>query len=109
MSETDIINYSRVNKALEENNRQFKQWHLNVIMCEIEIKTNTKQIKQQIILVKDKVNKLKLQRKSAIENVKISNNKLDELLAEKEELHIELKKISHYGKVVCEYCVRYYS
>ncbi|KKN09414.1 hypothetical protein LCGC14_1046920 [marine sediment metagenome] len=109
MNETDSVNYLRVNIALEENNKQFKLWHLNAIMCENEIKTNTELIKQQIILVRDKVNKLKLQRKRAIENAKISNDKLDELLAEKEELHIELKKISNLDKVVCEFCDRYYS
>jgi alpha-glucosidase (family GH31 glycosyl hydrolase) len=108
MSERDLA-LSKVKRAMEENTRQTKAMKLNAIMCDVNIKTYQKNIKHQEKLHKDIIDKYELQIKRAIENAEISHKKLDALLDEKEKLHLELKKASHYGMVLCEYCLKYFT
>lgn len=108
MSEQDY-KYLENKKKSEENNRQFKIWKLNAVMCEVNIKTYEKVIKNQEKLHNDIVNKLRLQIDRAVKNAKESYKNLDNLLKEKEDLHKELKIIHNFGKVPCPYCEKFYT
>ena len=98
------------NKRLaEENTKQIRFWKQNAVMSEVEIGTSEKLIGYQIKLHKDIVNKLKLKIERAIKNAKVSHKKIDDLLKEKEDLHIRLKLLNNYGKLSCEYCGKFYT
>lgn len=108
MSEKQLA-LSKVKRTMEENSRQTKATNLNAIMCDVNIKTYQKNIRYQEKLHKDIIDKYEKQIKRAIENAELSHKRLDELLEEKEKLHLELKKASHYGMVICEYCGKYFT
>ena len=108
MSEKQI-ELLRVQKAMAENSRLLKEWNQYAIMSEVKIKTTEKLIEYQERLFKDRINKLKLAIDRAVNNAKLSHDTLDELVKEKEALHLELKKATHFGKVQCEHCKKYFT
>ena len=101
MSKRDI-ELNRVQKAIAKNTSQLKTARQNAVISEVHIKTYESQIEYQTKLFKDIKNKLELQINRAVENAKSLHNRLEELLQEKEVLHLELKKASHFGKEQCE-------
>lgn len=108
MSEKNI-KLREVERAISKNVEETKTWNLNAIYCEVNIKSYEKQILKLEKLHKDRINKLKLQIDRDIKNAKISHNNLDELLKEKEDLHIKYKAAIHMGEVQCEFCHKYYT
>jgi len=108
MTQRDI-ELARVQKAIAKNNSKLKTANQNAVLSEVHIKTYESQIEYQTTLYNDRINKLKLQIDRSVENAKKLHDNLDELLDEKEALHLELKAASHFGKEKCEYCNKYFT
>ena len=108
MSEKKLA-LSKVKKALEENNRSFKMWTSNAVMAEVRVKTYQKMIPEAERLHNIKLEKIRAQVDRSVKNAKRAHKALDDLLEEKEQLHLDLKAASHYGMVKCEYCENYFT
>ncbi len=108
MSKKDI-ELDKVQKAIADNTRKIKTAKQNAVVSEVHIKTYESQIKYQDLLHNDRVNKFRLQIDRAVENSKLLHDRLEELLKEKEALHIELTKATHLGQELCEFCKKYYT
>jgi len=103
------IELDRVQKAIAKNNRKLKTANQNAVISKVNIGIYESQIVYQTKLHNDIVNKLRLQIDRAVNNMKLLHNNLDALIKEKEALHLELKAASNFGKILCEYCKRYFS
>ncbi|KKN42893.1 hypothetical protein LCGC14_0708670 [marine sediment metagenome] len=99
----------RVQKAMRKNVIKINTATQNAAVSAIHIKTFESQIEYQTTLYNDIVGKLKLQIDRSVENAKNLHDKLEELLKEKESLHVQLKLAFNFGKVECEYCLRYFT
>lgn len=108
MSERDI-ELARVQKAIAKNNSKIKTANQNAVLATVNVENYESQIEYQTKLYNHIVDALKSQINRAIENAKLLDGKLEELLEEKESLHLELKAASHFGKEQCEYCNRYFT
>ena len=82
---------------------------LNATWCEANIGAYESRIKNEENLFNDRINKLKLQIDRAVRNAKKTHDILDDLLKEKETLHLELKAASHFGMELCEFCNKYFT
>ena len=108
MSERQIA-LIKVQKAIAINNGEIKATNVNAIMSEVNVKTYKKHIIELDRLHKIKINNVQKQVNRYIKNVKTMHDRLDALLKVKEELHLELKAASHYGKLQCEWCLNYFT
>ena len=108
MSEQQII-LIEVQKKITKNNTKLKTAHQDAVLSEVRIKQCESQIEYQTKLYNDVVNKLKLEIEDAVSNAKYLHDNLEDLLKEKESLHIELKKAANYGKKQCEHCEKYFT
>ena len=108
MNERDIV-LAKVQKAITRNNGEIKATHVNAVMQEVNIKTYKKHMIELDRLHKDKMNKVQLQVNRYVESAKNMHDRMDELLEEKEALHVELKEAIHYGKIQCEWCLNYFT
>lgn len=108
MNERDI-ELGKVQRKLAQNISKIKTANQNAVISEVHIKTYKSQIEYQTKLYNDIINKLRLQIDRAVENSKLLHDRLEELLEEKETLHLELKKASHFGMELCEYCGKYFT
>lgn len=108
MSERDIA-LDKVQKAMKENADEIKANTLNATWCEANIGAYESRIENEKNLYNDRINKLNLQINRAVTNAKKTHDRLDELLEEKESLHLELKKASHFGMDQCEYCMKFFT
>jgi hypothetical protein len=98
-----------VQKAIRINTANIKAATVNATMCEVNAKTYERNMIELDRLHKIKLNNIQLQIDRYIDNLKDMHKRLDELLAEKEALHIELKEASHYGEILCEFCGKYFT
>ena len=101
--------YLKINKALAENNRNFKMWNSNAIMAEVRVKTYQRMLIETERLHKMKLERIEAQVKRSVKNAKRAHKALEDLVAEKEDLHLQLKEATHFGKKQCEYCLRYFT
>jgi len=108
MSEQQKI-LKEVTKAISLNIGNLQAAKVNAIMCEVNIKTYQKRLLKMDEIHKEKINSVQKQINRYIDNLKTMNKTLDDLLAEKEALHIELTEATHYGKEQCEYCLNYFT
>ena len=108
MSEQQII-LIEVQKKIAKNNIKLKTANQDAVLSEVRIRQCESQIEYQTKLYNDIVNKLKLEIEDAIKNAKYLHDNLEDLLKEKESLHVELKAATHYGKKQCEFCEKYFT
>jgi len=108
MSERDRI-LLEVQRAIGINNKNIKAATVNATMCEVNIKTYQKRLLKLDELHKAKMNRVQLQVDRYVKNLKNMHKTLDDLLAEKEELHVKLKDASHFGMIKCEHCRKYFT
>ena len=108
MSERDKA-LIEVQKKIRINTANLKAATVNATMCEVNIKTYQKRMLKLDELHKDKMNRVQLQVNRYIKNLKNMHKTLDDLLKEKEALHMKLKEAIHHGEVSCEYCGKYYT
>jgi len=108
MSERDRA-LIEVQKLIKINTGNINATTVNATMCEVNIKTYQKHLLKLDELHKEKMNKVQLQVDRYVGNLKTMHTKLDDLLAEKEALHKQLKAASHWGMIQCEYCFKYYT
>lgn len=108
MSEQQI-ELDRVQKALAKNTSKLNTAKQNAVISEVHIKTYESQIEHQTKLYNDIVNKFRMQIDKTVDNAKLLHKRLEDLLKEKEALHLELRAASNFGKVQCEWCKRYYT
>ena len=81
---------------------------VNAVMCEVNIKTYQKRLLKLEELHKEKMNRVQLQVDRYVKNLKNMNKTIDDLLEEKEAIHLQLKEIYHYGLEQCEFCKNYF-
>lgn len=98
-----------VQKAIRINTANIKAATVNATMCEVNTKTYQKRLIELERLHKIKTNNVQKAVDRYIDNLKSMHNTLDDLLAEKEALHEQLKEAIHHGEVLCEWCLRYFS
>ena len=103
------IELARVQKAIAKNNTKLKTARQDSVLSEVRIKQCESQIDYQTLLYNDIVNKLKLEIEDAINNAKKLHDNLEDLLEEKESLHLKLKEATHFGQVKCEHCLNYFT
>jgi len=103
------IELDRVQKALRKNTSKLKTASQNAVIAKVSIENYESQIEYQTRLYNDIIYRLKLQIERAVDNAKLLHNSLDELIKEKEALHLELRAASNFGKKQCEYCRKYFS
>ena len=108
MSEQQII-LIEVQKKIAKNNTKLKTANQDAVLAEVRIRQCESQIEYQTKLYNDIVNKFKLEIEDAIKNAKYLHDNLEDLLKEKEGLHVELKAATHYGKKQCEHCLKYFT
>lgn len=108
MSDRDLA-LINVNKAIKENSELIKTNQVNAVWCEVNIKAYEKRIKHQELLFNDIKTKLLKQINRAVENAKKTHDIIEELLKKKESLHLDLKKASHFGMELCEFCNKYFT
>lgn len=108
MSEQSIA-LAKVQKAIARNNAEIKATHCSAVAVEVNVNTHKRLIVELDRLHKDKINRVQKQVNSCIESAKNAHDRLDALLIVKEELHLELRAATHYGKVECEYCGNYFT
>ena len=98
-----------VNNLIRINTANIKAATVNATMCEVNIKTYQKRLLKLDELHKEKMNRVQLQVNRYVKNLKNMHNTLDDLLAEKEALHLQLKEAFHHGKEQCEWCLNYFT
>jgi len=98
-----------VEKAIRINTANIKAATVNATMCEVNAKTYENNMIELDRLHKIKMNNIQLQIDRYIDNLKEMHKVLDDLLAEKEALHLELKEVFHYGEIICEFCGKYFT
>lgn len=108
MTERDIA-LDKVQKAIRKNTASIEAMTLNATWCKANIGAYESRITNEENLYNDRINKLRLQIDRAVKNAKKTHDNLDELLEEKEALHLELKAASHYGMDKCEHCNKYFT
>jgi len=108
MSERDLA-LIEVQKEIKINTKNIAAATVNATMSEVNIKTYQKHMIKLDELHKEKLNRVQKQVDRYIKNLKDMHSTLDELLAEKEALHVKLKETSHWGQVQCEHCKNYFT
>ena len=100
---------NEVKRAIDVNTANINAATVNTTMCEVNIKTYQKLLLKLDELHKEKMNRVQLQVDRYVGNLKDMHTTLDELLAEKEDLHKQLKEATHWGMVQCEFCLNYFT
>jgi len=108
MSERDRI-LIEVQKLIKINTANITAATGSVVMCEVNVKTYQRMLIKLDELHKVKIDKVQKQIDGYVRNLKEMHGVLDGLLAEKEDLHNQLKAAIHHGEVQCEYCLKYYT
>ena len=108
MSERDLA-LIEVQRQIKINIKNIAAATVNATMSEVNIKTFQKHMITLDKLHKEKLNRVQKQVDRYIKNLKDMHSTLDELLAEKEALHVKLKETSHWGQVQCEHCQNYFT
>lgn len=98
-----------VQKRIRVNTANLRAAKVNATMCEVNAKTYERNMVELDRLHKVKMNNIQKQIDRYIRNLKDMNKTLENLLEEKEALHLELKEATHYGQVKCEYCQNYFT
>lgn len=108
MSEKDL-KILEVKKEMEINQSKIRGAQHNAGACNAYISNYKKRLKQ--IADEYGLRKTEFEAKLSrqIHNAEVTQDILEKLLKEKEELHIKLKAAIHYGEVKCKHCDRYYT
>lgn len=98
-----------VQKEISVNNKNITAATGDVVVCEVNVKTYQRMLIKLEELHKVKIDKVQKQIDGYIRNLKDMHGVLDDLLAEKEALHVKLTEATHYGKEQCEWCKNYFT
>ena len=106
MSERDKT-LIEVQKLIKINTANITAATGSVVMVEVNVKTYQRMLIKLDKLHKVKMDKVQKQIDGYVRNLKDMHGVLDDLLAEKEDLHKQLKETIHHGEVQC--CLLYTS
>lgn len=98
-----------VQKEIRVNTANLKAATVNATMCEVNIKTYQKRLLKLEERHKDRMNSVQKAINRFVGNLKNMHKTLDDLVAEKEALHVNLKEAIHHGKEQCEWCLNYFT
>ena len=98
-----------VQREISVNTKNIKAATVSATMCEVNIKTYQKRLLKLDDLHKKRMNSVQKGVDRYVRSLKDMHKTLDELLIEKEALHVRLTDATHFGKEQCDWCKNYFT